>query len=305
MEKKSSCSKKMPEKKIAAIYTTFYPDKDFFMRIAEVIKNCSHTIIVDNTPGGFPFILSDTKNITLLQDGNNKGLGVALNLGIDEAIKLKCDTVVFFDQDSSPTSNFITELLDALSLAGAKSIVGPTLIDDKNYSKLDIRSPISSSIKLSSVKSIPTSGMCFHLNKIYYNERFTDNFFLDFVDFDWCWRMLAKDWKIYRINSLYMPHRLGIEQRKILGFRFHVPAPFRHYFQFRDTLKLAVMQHVPIYSRIRLLSILIPKFCIYPFLLDRGFERVRWMTIGIIDAFKNTKGVGAASVKLQKKYPKN
>ncbi len=286
--------------KISAIYTTYYPSAGFRNRIQGVITDSAVTIIVDNTPGGYHFEKNDISGAVLIQDGLNKGLGAAINLGIAEALKQGCNAVVLFDQDSSPQSGFIYELCSVLSAVGNKSIVGPLLLDDKEMPGFDFNAKKNNSISLKSVTCIATSGMCFYIDNLGPGERFTEDFFLDFVDFDWCWRMRDKGWSVYKINSLWMPHRLGIEQREFFGLKYHVPTPFRHYFQFRDTLYLVFLKHVPTYSRIRLFSILLPKLLIYPFLLDNGFERFKWMVIGIGDAFGKVKGIGAAATKLQK-----
>ncbi len=282
---------------IAAIYTTYHPDTGFRQRIQHVVDRCAVTIVVDNTPGGHAFTAGQTDGLRLLQDGRNKGLGAALNLGLDEARRQGCDAVVLFDQDSSPLPGFVESLFDGLAAAGPRAVVGPLLIDDDSA----VPPPASSSRgpALDDVTCIATSGMCFALERLQSSDRFTEDFFLDFVDFDWCWRLREQGWRICRLRSLPMPHRLGLAQRRFLGLTYHVPAPFRHYFQFRDTLKLATRRYVPLYSRIRLSAILLPKLLVYPLLLDRGRERLRWMLRGIGDAVRAVPGIGAASAKLQ------
>ncbi|MFN9708086.1 MAG: hypothetical protein ACK53K_08055 [Burkholderiales bacterium] len=41
--------------RIAAIYTTYYPDDGFRQRIQHVVERCALTVVVDNTPGGHIF----------------------------------------------------------------------------------------------------------------------------------------------------------------------------------------------------------------------------------------------------------
>jgi hypothetical protein len=53
-----------------------------------------------------------------------------------------------------------------------------------------------------------------------------------------------------------MFHRLGEAERRFMGLTFHVPAPYRHYFQVRDTLRLAFRPYVPRYAKLRLIGIL-------------------------------------------------
>lgn len=286
--------------RVAAIYTTYHPDDGFRERIRHVVEHCALTIVVDNTPGGHVFTADQTDGLILLQDGANKGLGAALNAGLDEALRHGCDAVVLFDQDSSPGPDFIESLIRGLVVAGPRAIVGPLLVDDAE-TRIDIPAEPSpqGAPALDEVTCIATSGMCFWLEALKPTDRFTEDFFLDFVDFDWCWRLRKQGWRVCRLRSLPMPHRLGLAQRRFLGLTYHVPAPFRHYFQFRDTLKLATRRYVPLYSRLRLTAILLPKLIIYPFLLDRGLERFHWMLRGIRDAVRSVPGIGAAAAKLQ------
>ncbi len=289
--------------RVAAIYTTYRPDDGFRHRIHHVLRSCAITVVVDNTPGGHTFAAGQTDGLIVLQDGCNKGLGAALNLGLAAARQHGCEAVVLFDQDSSPDPNFLDSLLAGLIAAGHRTIVGPLLIDDANGGTQTFMADVKP--RFEETTCIATSGMCFYLDGLNPSDRFTEDFFLDFVDFDWCWRQRGRHWRICRLVTLTMPHRLGLAQRKFLGLTYHIPAPYRHYFQFRDSLKLATQDFVPIYSRIRLTVILLPKLLIYPFLLDRGMERLRWMLMGIRDFRKAVHGIGAAASKLQDTSSRN
>lgn len=292
--------------RVAAIYTTYHPDDEFRQRIQHVVGHCALTVVVDNTPGGHAFALGQTDGLVVLQDGCNKGLGAALNVGLAEALKQGCDAVVLFDQDSSPQPDFIAALFEGLAAAGPRAILGPLLVDDAETPTPVEAVPVATAApQIDDVTSIATSGMCFRLAGLTPTDRFTEDFFLDFVDFDWCWRLRKKGWRVCKLRSLPMPHRLGLAQRHFLGLTYHVPAPFRHYFQFRDTLKLVMRAYVPTYSRVRLSMILLPKLIVYPFLLDRGLERFSWMLRGIRDAIRTVPGIGAAAAKLQGITPHN
>jgi rhamnosyltransferase len=278
--------------KVAAIITTYLPGAGFRERIASVVNHCDYTIVVDNTPAGCSFSADESRDLIILQDGVNKGLGRALNQGIAAAKARGCRAVVLFDQDSSPPAEFIRSLIEGLDAAGPNSVVGPKLTDD---ALVGLRPPASSQGLPVEVTCLATSGMAFRIDGLTDEDGFAQDFFLDFVDFDWCWRMRAQGWRLYRLEALEMPHRLGLAQRQWMGLTYHVPAPYRHYFQFRDTLRLVMRPYVPAYSRIRLGLILLPKFFVYPFILDRGRERLGWMLTGIRDAFRSVSGAGAAS----------
>jgi rhamnosyltransferase len=282
--------------RLAAIYTTYKPDVGFRARIDAVVARCQATIVVDNTPSGHHF--EDRSGLEVLQDGVNKGLGRALNLGIARAREMGCNAVILFDQDSSPPAAFIDALLrESEKLGFSKVGVGPRFIDDSETKPGHIMQvdPQAGAVEVS---CLATSGMLFPIEDLGADDIFSEAFFLDFVDFDWCWRMRTKGWRLFRLDHVPMPHRLGLAQRRVLGKAYHVPAPYRHYFQFRDTLYLLGMKTVPLYSKLRFGGLLLPKLLVYPFILDRGTERLSWMLKGISDYLKSVRGVGAAGRKI-------
>lgn len=283
----------MNHNNIAAIITTYRPDEDFFKRIHKIINYCNYTIIVDNTPGGHAFI-NVPERVIILKDGINKGLGAALNLGINEAKALKIETVFLFDQDSSPDEFVLQGLYLGLTDSNdSRIIVGPTHRDDQSGEAKHRRFGNHTTPYLCTC--LPTSGITLNMAELEGEDVFSETQFLDFVDFEWCWRLVSKGWRIYKLPNVIMPHRLGLAERKFAGLTYHVPAPYRHYFQFRDTLGLLPLSYVPIWSKIRL-SVLLPiKILIYPIILDRGTERLKWMILGIRDAVLSVTGVGAAS----------
>jgi rhamnosyltransferase len=282
-----------------AVVTAYRPEPGLFDRFIGVRDACRAVIIVDNTPGGHRFEPLPA-GFETLQDGTNKGLGHALNLGIARARELGAGAVVLFDQDSTPEPDFVPRMRRALESAEAETgrpcCIGPVHVDDRhNGSDRPGVRPRTMSIE---VTCLPTSGMVFSPWALGTGDDFSDEFFLDLADFDWCWRLRRKGWAIRRTPDVQMRHRLGLAERRWCGLTFYVPAPYRHYFQVRDTLRLCMHAYVPLYSRLRLMSVLPLKALVYPFLLDRGAERLRWMLLGVRDAWRGVGGAGAAFERL-------
>jgi rhamnosyltransferase len=292
---------------IAAVLTAYKPDVGFVSRFLPLLSVCDLIIISDNTPAGCNY-LQFPEGFVVIHNKGNVGLGPALNIGIAEARRKGAEHVVLFDQDSTPSPGFVCEMLvqlDAIVMRhGLKCCLGPTHIDDSNISleKSNVDTPMSfKGCSLESVQKIsclPTSGMIFSIEALAWDDQFSEELFLDLVDFEWCWRLGIRGWKFFRTSSVQMYHRLGETERRFLGITFYVPAPYRHYFQTRDTLLLSVEPYVPIYSKIRLLGVLPIKFLIYPFLLDSGFERLKWMLFGLRDSILKVRGIGAVKVRL-------
>lgn len=286
------------EARLSAVVTTFRPDPGLVSRFAPLLDLCDHIVVVDNTPGGFTFRDLPAR-FHLIQDGTNQGLGPALNRGILRAKELGADHVILFDQDSTPGTQTVTQLLrlcrSAQQRLGDRCAVGPTHVDDVTGSRTESRRAGRAISDLHDVTCLPTSGLLFPLREINADALFASDLFLDLVDFEWCWRQRRDGWRFLRADDVELVHRFGIEERRCAGWRFHVPAPYRHYFQFRDTLRLVWRPYVPAYSRWRLTCILPIKMLVYPLVLDHGAERLRWMVRGMRDALRGVTGIGAAS----------
>ncbi len=284
---------------IAAVLTAYRTDGSLRVRFEPLLTLCRWIIVVDNTPGGHDFGQLPP-GFVVLQDGVNKGLGPALNLGVLEALRSGAAQTFLFDQDSTPDLDLLHGLLDARASVvrdgDDRVCVGPRYVDDSRIGQAVADTAGGAAMRLQTC--LPTSGMLLPVGPFVESGGFADDFFLDFVDFEWCWRAHRRGWRFYRAEQVPMFHRLGLAQKQLFGLRFHIPAPYRHYFQFRDTLRLAARRYVPIYSKLRLLVLLPLKFAIYPWLLDRGSERLGWMAQGVADALRGRTGAGAAATKL-------
>src|SRR5690606_13232277 len=63
-----------------------------------------------------------------------------------------------------------------------------------------------------------------------------DGLFIDAVDFEYCWRLRSYGYVIFKQPDALLGHRLGDGKQKILGLvSVGLPAPFRHYYAFRNT----------------------------------------------------------------------
>lgn len=278
-------------KKLDIVISCYKPDADFVDKLNLISKLCRYLIVCDNTPGSS--MLSDVdSNVHIISQFRNLGLSKALNLSLVFLESSNPDFVIFFDQDSFVDRSLINKLIlgyfKCVEKSDPRVLIGPFPHDDSEFQPKHISNGF---IRRSCIQ---TSGMLVPYKLLPNEIKFNEKFFLDFIDYDWCWYLTSIGWRVYVDSSILMPHRLGFEKRTFLGMCYHVPAPYRHYFQFRDTLNLLFYCHVPILQKIRYFSILLPKIFIYPFIMDSGLVRLKWMLSGIRDFFKGVDGAGAA-----------
>lgn len=66
-------------------------------------------ILIDNTPGRN--LKFTNKSINYIPLDENKGIAAAQNIGIEKAKEINCSYIVFFDQDSIFSANYINQIL--------------------------------------------------------------------------------------------------------------------------------------------------------------------------------------------------
>ncbi len=280
---------------ISVIVTTYNPDQDFMKRFAALASYCERIIVCDNTPGKHKFGTIPEEFI-ISADGENHGIGAALNKGIQIAKDHGSNYVCLFDQDSTPSGQLI-ELLaqhfsDSIIGSERKCCISPAFVDDANISET---AKPDQKLPLQRRKALPTSGMFFPIQDLDDDDGFSEKIFVDWADHEWCYRLSCKGWKFYRDPNLYLTHRLGEREAHFLGKRFYVPTPFRHYYQVRDAIALCRLEYVPASAKLRMLLSIPARLLLYPIILDKGHERFKWMLTGIISALKNETGSGRCS----------
>lgn len=65
-----------------------------------------------------------------------------------------------------------------------------------------------------------------------------EGLFIDWIDVEWCGRARHMGYHLLMDGSVILPHRIGQKSDGILGRKFHVHSPFRHYFVLRNAMQL-------------------------------------------------------------------
>jgi rhamnosyltransferase len=237
---------------IVAVIVTYHPDEDFHIRVKEILRQVDTVIIVDNN--STPECQSRLKNISnyynmhLLVNTENLGVAKALNLGMDYAIGNVKNAAwcLTFDQDTLIYSNLVSNQIKAYSECPFRDQVGiigsnyqewttdKILFDNKNENN-----------SWAEVSHLPTSG-CLTSLEIYKNVGgFRGNFFIDYVDTEFCLRLKYHGYRLLIVPDVCMKHPLGYYKKnslyKILCGRSMVSnyPPFRHYYWSRNGIIVA------------------------------------------------------------------
>ena len=90
---------------VCAIVVAYFPDEEFDARIRELLPQVARIVIVDNTPdecltARLRERLQNTAQVHLIDNRANTGISVALNQGLEHALKAGYKWILTLDQDT-------------------------------------------------------------------------------------------------------------------------------------------------------------------------------------------------------------
>ncbi|MDD5578651.1 MAG: glycosyltransferase family 2 protein [Methylobacter sp.] len=301
------------EKQVAALVVTHFPDAGFPSRLDKLLEQVSHVVIIDN--GSPQDLLSwqkqycDSDNITFLKNSVNLGIATALNQGMDLLTKEGFERVVTFDQDSTVTSGFIA-LLQATMTAnevphGDVALVGANRSDagenqDRHrWLRPKKRWPFFERITCDrigpdGVTLVITSGTLFNMKIFNILGPFRDDFFIDFVDSEYCLRAKEAGYRILVNPDARLFHQLGSKkQYRLFGLTmsptFH--SPLRRYYLSRNRIEMMrlyglTFPHWLIYELMALIHITLSIL----FYEDQKIAKLQACAIGTCDGLLKRMG---------------
>lgn len=288
-------------KDVCAIFVTYNPDLDEFTEnLQSVIHQVGHICIVDNSTNeslqqGI-INLSKRFNNKAIINGENIGIASAQNKGFKWAIENGYEAFLLLDQDSKLKEDTVSGLIQSyhsLIKQGFKvACVGP-LAYNRDKTEEDVyHIPTSEEQDVIEVQETLSSGSLISkqtLTEVGYME---ESLFIDLVDYEWCWRAKLKGYSTYIANKVKVAHRLGDDRHKILGINIGIPSPMRHYYQFRNTIKMLFRSYVPFNFKRRYIILLPIKFFFYPIFAGKGLLRLKMIIKGLIHGIKGVDGKG-------------
>ena len=201
--------------RIAAVATAYHPDERLAAVVESALETCAAVVVVDNTTGDEPTVagkLSDPR-VTVLRSGTNAGLAAALNAGIGQ-LPPDAEAVLLLDQDSvlpPETVSALAAYLDDPTIG----VAAPTPWDAAHDSSYDSLAGLRADV--ADRTDVITSGMLVRRTALDRVGGFREDFFVDFVDIDFCLRLRRTGLRIVQDQRLKLPHSLGDRRVHRLG----------------------------------------------------------------------------------------
>lgn len=273
---------------ITILYNPRPTDLHHICQLAEHYRG----VVVDNstTPS---FSSNQIGQMDYIFNHGNKGIAEAQNRGLKRILEDNRIThIVFLDQDSRISTDypdFITTQYETIRVRQPQlAMLGPTVLreDCGEEYRSAIHRDIISEDGFIIRREVISSGSCVAtevLRKVGLND---SRLFIDFVDFEWCWRAKAKGYICGITTKTQIHHKVGINELRIGKYTIIISAPIRYYYSYRNYQWLLRRAYVPRQWKIAQGIKQLLRFIYFPFLVKGGYERWKFMVSGLLAGLK-------------------
>lgn len=274
----------------AAVITLFNPDEKIINRIESILPFVAQIYIVDNSNSPNDKLknhFQDQKKVEYIFNGDNIGIAAAMNIGIKKALDQNFVYLLTLDQDSEFESKSFENLISAIKPDQKIAIYSPF-----HKNKYFTNPPETDDIQ--EVSDIMTSGNILSLDAVKKVGYFKEEYFIDYVDIEYCLRLRKFGYKIMRVNNSFLIHsEANLSRRKILGFVVYPPnhKPFRWYYKIRNYCYLKKDYHMDFADYFIAESRNIRNNIIKILLFENEkYKKLKYAFRGYLDFRKNIKG---------------
>lgn len=250
----------MPQTSVAAVIVSYQSDERLFRGLGALAPQVGRIIVVDNDSGDQvteklkEVAEADGDKVRLVLNDENIGLAAAQNQGIRLALEEGAEWVLLLDDDSIPDAGMVEALLAAYADHPAPERIGlvaPRLHDAEGTLKarayvskhaFDFR-PVrfGPGDVLDNVAFVIASGSLVKAEVFRDVGLMREDFFVDYIDFEFAFRMRRFGWGLVAVGDAGLEHRLGeFEHKRLLGrdFRFNSHSGFRRYHIYRNRMRV-------------------------------------------------------------------
>lgn len=216
----SACTR--PES-VCAVIVTYHPDDGIAARVEAVARQVGLVVIVDNGSSECEVQilrgLETGNTASLILNPLNFGVGQALNLGVRTAIARGFRWALLLDQDTDVGGDMVQELIavyeshprpESLAVIGSgynEIHPGRRQTAGASAKPAPGESPEQS---WEDAEAVITSGSLLPLDAYQQIGPFREEFFVDYIDVDFCYRARSKGFHVIKTRKALMAHQIGL-----------------------------------------------------------------------------------------------
>lgn len=274
--------------KICGVVVLYNPEKCVFENMMSYVDYLDKLYVVDNSENSIEnyneLLKKLSPKIEYIKFNENKGIAKALNVGLEKFLISDSEWFLTMDQDSKFENGDFKKYLDKIFEENTEKSIG---IFSPNHSLKENDEKIN---KEWYAKRVMTSGNILSKEAVRCIGKYNENFFIDEVDHEYCYRALKNNYKIKVFGDIILNHNLGKINKKIKIPKFLIPtnhSAIRRYYITRN--KMYVFKKYP-EIRMKYILTFINDFIKIVFFEDNKNEKLRMIKRGFEDYKKNIVG---------------
>lgn len=223
---------------VVVLYKT--TEKKLCALLESLSLQCDKIIIVKNDVQKYP-VLDSFANVEVLELGCNTGIAFAQNRGIEKSVELGAEWILLSDQDSVFPDDYIQKMLFIAEHNSLQHIaaLAPVFYDEIKNEYAGImqgktKKIVPESGHIYKMAHAIASGMLIPVTALQKCGLMREDFFIDFVDNEWCWRAISCGLNIYCLADVVIHHQLGDRMEKRFGLNIVYRSLFRFYYIIRN-----------------------------------------------------------------------
>lgn len=201
---------------ICAVIVTYHPDNHFDERVKRIARQVDSVVIVDNNSNEESVYmihnLSKDMKVHLILNNENLGIATAINQGVVWAKVNGYQWVLTFDQDTVVENYLVRTLIGVYETINEREkigIIASNFRDSYSQRSLSVFNSNNADYAWEERKTVITSGSLLSIKAYDEIGPFRDEFFIDFVDLEYCLRLRSKGFKVFLACKPLMLHAIG------------------------------------------------------------------------------------------------
>jgi len=282
-----------------AIIVSYEPNIEHINHLCRTIADQAFNIvIVDNSEDSKITELNSIDNCYIITNEKNMGIAFAQNIGVKFAETKGAKIIVFFDQDSIISDDMLFKLEEAL-YKSKNSIVCPVSLErttnteypSHRVNKFGMMKDMYSrcSKEYVEVDIAISSGMTTYVETFNKIGEFDEDFFIDFVDVEWCMRSKKFGIVVYIVPDAIMYHSIGDNAVKVGPVNITKHSPIRTYYKVRNSFLLLRKNMSFLFALRQIMPALIHNFLLSITVVDKKLY-FKYYIKGFWHGIKGVKG---------------
>lgn len=278
--------------KVDCIIVAYNPDIKLLNAEILSLKDVINRIYVVNNSSYKIEGLEQANNLQVIDLLKNGGIAKAQNVAVKEILERgDSDYILFFDQDSILPVNYLSDMHASIQKVNRinAALYGPTIYNRanrENYKKSHL-SELSADGTYSVVSENISSGSLVPTQMFKSVGLMEESLFLDFVDFEWCWRARSKGYEIIQLHDVTLNHQVGEKSLRVLGINIIKCSPFRCQILWQSYGRLVRRSYVPSYWKMSMLVKLLIQSVVFPIAYKPHWQYLKYTVKGFCNGVIN------------------